>query len=130
MKKLLLLSLLVLFGCSKDSEGYDKLFFENYLLNGDIEKVSIVNNRYARITLNKNALDKEIHKKAKAKNFLGQDNLAGPHYQFEIGNPELFETRLQNIRDSENLYFNLEFLTTENRWSDGLLGFLQKIIDL
>ena len=112
----------------QNTQPTDISSFENYLLNGDIEKVSIINQRYARITLNENALDKEIHKKAKDKNFLGQDNLAGPHYQFEIGTPELFETRLQDIRDSENLNFSVEFVTMENRWLDVLLGFLPIII--
>ena len=112
----------------QNTQPTDISSFENYLRNGDIEKVSIINQRYARITLNENALDKDIHKKAKAKNFLGQDNLSGPHYQFEIGTPELFETKLQDIRDSENLSFSVEFLTMENRWLDVLLGFLPIII--
>ena len=112
----------------QNTQSTDISSFENYLRNGDIEKVSIINQRYARITLNENALDKDIHKRAKSKNFLGQDNLAGPHYQFEIGTPELFETKLQDIRDSENLNFSVEFLTMENRWLDVLLGFLPIII--
>ncbi len=102
--------------------------FENYLRNGDISKVAIVNQRYARVTLNENALDKDIHRKVKSKNFLGQENISGPHYQFEIGTPELFETKLQEIRQLENLDFSVEFLTMENRWLDVLLGFLPIII--
>ena len=102
--------------------------FENYLRNGDVSKVAIVNQRYARVTLNENALDKDIHRKVKSKNFLGQENISGPHYQFEIGTPELFETKLQEIRQSENLDFSVEFLTMENRWLDVLLGFLPIII--
>jgi cell division protease FtsH len=81
----------------QNTQPTDISSFENYLRNGDISKVAIINQRYARVTLNENALDKDIHKSAKAKNFLGQDNLAGPHYQFEIGTPELFETKLQEI---------------------------------
>ena len=112
----------------QNTQPTDISSFENYLRNGDISKVAIINQRYARVTLNENALDKDIHKSAKAKNFLGQDNLAGPHYQFEIGTPELFETKLQEIRDSENLNFSIEFTTMENRWLDVLLGFLPIII--
>jgi len=112
----------------QNTQPTDISTFENYLRNGDISKVAIINQRYARVTLNENALDKDIHKSAKAKNFLGQDNLAGPHYQFEIGTPELFETKLQEIRDSENLNFSIEFTTMENRWLDVLLGFLPIII--
>ena len=44
--------------------------FENYLRNGDIEKVAIINQRYARITLNENALEKDIHRGVKSENFL------------------------------------------------------------
>ena len=102
--------------------------FENYLRNGDIDKVAIINQRYARVTLNENALAKDIHKNAKVKNLFGQENLAGPHYQFEIGTPELIESKLDEIRDSENLSFSVEFVTMENRWLDVLLGFLPIII--
>ena len=112
----------------QNTQPIDISSFENYLKNGDISKVAIINQRYARVTLNENALDKDIHKSAKAKNLLGQDNLAGPHYQFEIGTPELFETKLQEIRNSENLNFSVEFVTMENRWLDVLLGFLPIII--
>ena len=102
--------------------------FENYLRNGDIEKVAIINQRYARITLNENALEKDIHRGVKSKNFLGQENISGPHYQFEIGTPELFERKLQEIRETEDLTFSTEFITMENRWLDVLLGFLPIII--
>ena len=112
----------------QNTQPTDISSFESYLRNGDISKVAIINQRYARVTLNENALDKDIHKSAKAKNFLGQDNLVGPHYQFEIGTPELFERKLQEIRDSENLNFSIEFTTMENRWLDVLLGFLPIII--
>ena len=87
--------------------------FENYLRNGDIEKVAIINQRYARITLNENALEKDIHRGVKSKNFLGQENISGPHYQFEIGTPELFERKLQEIRETEDLTFSTEFITME-----------------
>ncbi len=102
--------------------------FENYLRNGDIEKVAIINQRYARITLNENALEKDVHRGVKSKNFLGQENIVGPHYQFEIGTPELFERKLQDIRETEDLNFSTEFITMENRWLDVLLGFLPIII--
>ena len=112
----------------QNTQPTDISSFESYLRNGDIDKVTIINQRYARITLNENALEKDVHKQARSKNFLGQDNLAGPHYQFEIGTPELFETNLQQIKQSQNLDFSIEFMTMENRWLDVLLGFLPIII--
>ncbi len=112
----------------QNTQQTDISSFENYLRNGDIEKVAIINQRYARITLTENALEKDIHRRVKSKNFLGQENITGPHYQFEIGTPELFETKLQEIRDIEGLNFSVEFITMENRWLDVLLGFLPIII--
>ena len=112
----------------QNTQHTDISSFENYLRNGDIEKVAIINQRYARITLTENALEKDIHRRVKSKNFLGQENITGPHYQFEIGTPELFETKLQEIRDIEGLNFSVEFITMENRWLDVLLGFLPIII--
>ncbi len=112
----------------QNTQPTDISSFENYLRNGDIDKVTIINQRYARVTLNENALEKDVHKNARSKNFLGQDNLSGPHYQFEIGTPELFETNLQQIKQSQDLDFSIEFITMENRWLDVLLGFLPIII--
>jgi len=112
----------------QNTQPTDISSFENYLRNGDVERVTIINQRYARVTLNENALEKDIHKRARSKNFLGQDNLVGPHYQFEIGTPELFETNLQQIKQTQDLDFSIEFMTMENRWLDVLLGFLPIII--
>ena len=112
----------------QNTQQTDISSFENYLRSGDIEKVAIINQRYARITLNENALEKDIHRRVKSKNFLGQENITGPHYQFEIGTPELFETNLQEIKETEGLNFSVEFITMENRWLDVLLGFLPIII--
>ena len=112
----------------QNTQQTDISSFENFLRSGDVEKVAIINQRYARITLNENALEKDIHRRVKSKNFLGQENISGPHYQFEIGTPELFETKIQDIRDLEGLNFSVEFITMENRWLDVLLGFLPIII--
>ena len=102
--------------------------FEDFLSNGDVNKITIVNQRYALVSINENALSKEIHRKVKTKNFLGQENLIGPHYQFEIGNPEIFQKKLDEIKIKENLSFSYEFQTRENRWMDVLVGFLPIII--
>jgi len=120
-----------LFGGDKgfqNIEPTDISSFEDFLTNGDVNKITIINQRYARVSINEKALSKEIHRKVKTKNFLGQDNLIGPHYQFEIGTPELFEKKLQDIREKESLSFNVEFQTLENRWLDVLVGFLPIII--
>ena len=102
--------------------------FEDFLSNGDVNKITIVNQRYALVSINENALSKEIHRKVKTKNFLGKDNLTGPHYRFEIGPTEIFQKKLDEIKIKENLSFSYEFQTRENRWMDVLVGFLPIII--
>ena len=33
------------------------------------------------------------------KNILGQENTSGPHYEFEVGNLELFQKKLEEAQD-------------------------------
>ncbi len=101
--------------------------FEKFLLNGDIEKVLIQNEKIARIFLKKEALERNEHKVASKKNFLGQINKVGPHYSFEFGDLKLFQEKLENAR-SRNLDFQYEFVTVENKFFDIILSFLPIIV--
>ena len=97
--------------------------FERYLNDGDVDEVVVVNKNLAQITLNQDALNKKIHERVTKKNFLGQDNNKGPHYQFEVGNLELFQRKLEKAENND-IVFNYEFVTIENRWMDVLVSFL------
>ena len=101
--------------------------FERFLNDGDIEEVTVINQKLARVSLNKNGLEKSIHKNVKSKNILGQENTNGPHYEFEVGNLELFQMKLEQAQDN-GIQFRYEFATVENRWMDVILGFLPIII--
>ncbi len=101
--------------------------FERYLNDGDVSEVVVVNKNLAQITLTKEAIGKKIHERVTKKNFLGQDNDAGPHYQFEVGNLELFQRKLEKAENNE-IAFNYEFVTVENRWLDVMISFLPIII--
>src|SRR6056300_945028 len=102
--------------------------FENYLNAGDVSQVVVIRNKSSvHVTLTPEALNKNEHKTVPSTNFLGQENTAGPHYQFEVGSLELFEEKLEQAR-SNGVNFRLEFLTVENRWMDALIGFLPIII--
>ena len=101
--------------------------FERYLNNGDIDKVVIQNEKLARIFLKSTALDKPEHKEVKKENFLGQVNLQGPHYAFEFGDLKLFQEKLERAK-ANNIAFNYEFVTIENKFFDVLLSFLPIII--
>jgi len=102
--------------------------FENYLNAGDVSKVVVIRNKSSvRVTLTPEALEKSEHQALKSTNILGQNNMAGPHYQFEVGSLELFEEKLEKVRKN-GVNFRLEFTTLENRWLDVLLSFLPIII--
>jgi len=102
--------------------------FEKYLNAGDISEVVVIRNKSSvRVTLNPDALNKAEHQITKSRNIFGQENLSGPHYQFEVGSLELFEEKLEKAR-SKGIPFRLEFITIENRWLDVIIGFLPIII--
>ncbi len=73
--------------------------FEKFLNDGDVQEVLVVNKSKARVTLKKEALDKELHKKVSKKNMFGQPN-KGPHYEFGIGPAESFEKKLESAKDN------------------------------
>ena len=101
--------------------------FEKFLNEGDIKEVSVINKNLAMVTLNELALDKPEHKNLKSKNFMGQQNINGPHYEFEVGDLELFQRKLEKAELNE-IPFTYEFKTVENKWMDVLLGFLSIIV--
>lgn len=101
--------------------------FERFLNDGDVSEVIVINKNLAQITLTPEALEKQVHERVKTKNFLGQENLRGPHYQFEVGNLELFQRKLEKAENNE-VAFRYEFRTIENRWMDVLVSFLPIIV--
>ena len=102
--------------------------FEKFLNNGDISKVVVIRNKSSvRVTITPEALNKSDHQGIVSKNILGQENIQGPHYQFEVGSLELFEEKLEKAR-IKGIPFRLEFITVENKWMDTIIGFLPIII--
>ena len=101
--------------------------FERFLNEGDVEEIIVVNQKLAKVTLNSYGLDKSTHQNAKSKNIIGQENTSGPHYEFEVGNLELFQRKLEQAKE-KGIEFRYEFMTIENRWMDVILGFLPIII--
>ena len=66
--------------------------YKEYVAEGEVEKILIVNRIYAEVWLKPEALDKDPHKKHELKrsNWTG-DRSKGPHYKMNIGNLENFE---------------------------------------
>ena len=101
--------------------------FENFLRDGEVSKVVVINKKTAQVTLTESALSETKHSKATKKDLLGRVNNGGPHYQFEVGNLELFQKKLE-AAEEEGVSFTYEFETVESRWLDVLLGFLPLIL--
>ncbi|MFA7445588.1 MAG: ATP-dependent metallopeptidase FtsH/Yme1/Tma family protein, partial [Flavobacteriaceae bacterium] len=98
--------------------------FYRYLDRGDFEKVIIYNKTTAEAFIKEEALDKIDHIDVPTEDILKKPT-TGPHYKTEIGNDEIFQTRLEKAVQENNLiaYEN----KTTSSWGD-FIGFLPFIL--
>ncbi|NER18399.1 ATP-dependent zinc metalloprotease FtsH [Spongiivirga citrea] len=97
--------------------------FDEFLDDGDIKDVLVINQRKAKVTLTEEALKKDIHKGAESTNLLGQKNTKGPHYQFEIGSEDIFQEKLDKAK-AEGKLESYAYDTEQNFWGDMLISLL------
>ncbi len=97
--------------------------FDEFLNDGDIKDILVINKKKAKVTLTEEALKKDIHKGAESTNLLGQKNTRGPHYQFEIGSEEIFQQKLDKAK-AEGKLESYNFDTEQNFWGDMLISLL------
>ncbi len=102
--------------------------FEDFLRQGDVEKVDIINKKIAKVYLTDEA-------KAKVSSTKKDDTPAflapGPNdadYQFEFGDLQNFENSFQQIKQENNLTTKMEWHTDSNVWGDILMGILPFVI--
>ncbi len=88
---------------SSNSEPITFEKFSKMAEGGDVEKLEIVNQKFAYVYLRENALAKEEYKDASKSSF-GKNR---PHYTFDIGPPENFAVKLDNLNAN---------LTADNRF--------------
>lgn len=98
--------------------------FNTLLEKGQIEKVIVYNKAEAEVYLNAAAL-KDPANKGVAEDIFKQPN-KGPHYTLEIGNDQIFQTKLEKAV-SEGKLKDFNFLQ-KNNWSDILISLLPIII--
>ena len=102
-------------------------FFE-YLKNGDVAKVKIINDKEAKVYLTKEALETETHKGTKPNNIFPSVT-PSPNYKFKFGDLALFQQEMRSIIEDNNLTnTEVEFETEHNVWGDFLLGLLPFIL--
>jgi cell division protease FtsH len=101
--------------------------FERFINDDEVERVLVINKSLAQVTIKDDALQTSKHKGARSTDFLGRSNAKGPHYQFEVGNLEIFQTKLEEAK-RKGAEFDYDFKTVENRWLDVMLSFLPLIL--
>lgn len=101
--------------------------FENFLEQGDIAKVIIVNKSKAQVYLTKEALGKEIHQK-KVGDKIIEPSADAPQYEFEFGDLQNFENQIQRAKTAHNLTTSVDYKTENNIWGDLLLSLLPFVL--
>lgn len=101
--------------------------FFKFVRDGDVSRVEIVNRRLAKVYLTKEASQKEIHKKSKPTSF-SLSAAQMPNYRFEFGELEIFQNKLNDIIDQENLDLEPVYITEENHLADFLIGILPFVL--
>jgi len=101
--------------------------FFQYLKDGDVEKVDIVNRREAKVYLTKEAEEKEVHKKSIPTALFGSSSSI-PNYTFEFWDIQNFENQLKEIKANNNISTTVEYKTETNPWGELLFSLLPFIL--
>ncbi|MCV6631472.1 MAG: ATP-dependent zinc metalloprotease FtsH [Flavobacteriaceae bacterium] len=130
-----IVSILVIFGISYFNGGsFNSLpkistsELQEYLQNGDIQKVLIIsNNQTAKIYLTEEALEKDVHKKVAEKNLLS-NKAADPKYQVKFGDLQNFENGIKETIKENNLDTYVDFDREDNPILDLIFSILPFVI--
>ncbi|RAJ20792.1 cell division protease FtsH [Gelidibacter algens] len=102
--------------------------FFDYLKNGDVAKVVIVNNREAKVYLTEEALTTSTHQGTKPTSIMPSVT-PSPNYKFEFGDLALFQEQIRSTISENNLTnTKVTFETEQNVWGDFLLGLLPFVL--
>ncbi|MFO7702778.1 MAG: ATP-dependent zinc metalloprotease FtsH [Psychroflexus maritimus] len=101
--------------------------FESFLKNGDIERVVIIkNNRVAEVYLSPEAKEQPQHQRVRDNEVFPSPNT--PHYEFEFGDLQNFENKVNSTIRENNLETKVSFDTRTNVWGDVLIGLLPFVL--
>ena len=106
----------------------DTATLNEYLRNGDVDKIIIINNtRQAKIFLTEEALAKEVHNDVSAKPmFPTTGNI--PQYIVKFGDQKNFEDDIDKIRTDNKLKTIVKFDNENNYFMDLLFGILPFVL--
>lgn len=98
------------------------------IMANSVEKITIVNEKRAEVTIKKDALNSEKFKDLKDRSIFGED--VGPHYFFEIGDVTQFRADLKDAEGEytkrnpgQTIQIPVEYTTQHNYFGD-ILGWI------
>ncbi len=101
--------------------------FQQYLKDGDVEKIEIINKKTAKVYLTPEARQKEVHSN-KSSNTLLAPGANDPVYEFEFGDLQNFENSIYQIKQDNELDTAVVWDTNSNMWGELLLTLLPFVI--
>ena len=110
-----------------DSTATTPSKFLEFVKNGDVEKIEIINKREVRVFLTRDAELKDIHRNTVKKSFITGTSLS-PNYKFEFGDLQNFENSLAIISRENNINVETNYVTEQNYWGDFLISLLPFIL--
>ncbi len=97
---------------------------QEYLRNGDVEKIMIITNaRQAKVYLTDEALNKDVHKSVSEKPMF-PSTAATPQYVLDYGDLQNFENEIKKSKADNDLDTIVDYDTDNNYLMDLLLGIL------
>lgn len=101
--------------------------FLEYLKEGDVSKIEIVNKREAKVYLTDEAKKKEIHKGKEQSSIFPAVN-AQPNYSFEFGDLQNFEQNITKTINDNSLKTVLKYKSEENVWGNFIFSLLPFVL--
>ncbi|WP_053991407.1 ATP-dependent zinc metalloprotease FtsH [Mangrovimonas sp. TPBH4] len=101
--------------------------FLEFLKEGDVSKIEIINKREAKVYLTDEAQNKEIHKKT-VPNSIFPTVSPLPNYSFEFGDLQNFEKGINETIKNNNLSTEVKYKTEENLWGNFLISLLPFVL--
>lgn len=100
--------------------------FEEFLREGDVREVVIVNNTQAKVYLTEEAKAEEEHQKTKGSEMFSTGE--SPDYVFQFGDLQNFENRIREIKAENNLDTTVTYDTQSNVWGEILITLLPFVL--
>ena len=100
--------------------------FFDYVSNGDVERIDIINKREVKVYLTEEASMRDVHK-GTAKSYFSLSGRSA-NYRFEFGDLQNFENDLKKKKELSDQTIEINYLTEQNVWGDLLLSIFPFVI--